>query len=197
MTYLLDKPKDQRSIHKGITWDHFKLIEEGFSDSPGVKLFYYKGDLEILAVSPEHEAFSGIIGMLIENFFLELEVEFEITGAMTQAKEGEASAQADESYCIGGSKSIPDLSIEVIFTSGSIQKLTRYQALQVPEVWFWEDGLFTFHHLRENGYERIYQSELPYLKGLDLGLLTQCVLAGQTSKVKAVKMLRQGIRRQD
>jgi Uma2 family endonuclease len=196
MTYLLDTSTDQRSFHKGITWEKFKLIEQGFSDSPSVKLFYYKGELEILAVSPEHEMFSGIIGMLLENFFLELEVEFEITGSMTQEKEGEASAQADESYCIGEFKRPPDLSVEVIFTSGSAKKLALYQALEVPEVWLWEDGLFTFHHLRENGYEQIYRSELPYLKDLDLDLLTRCVLQAQTSKVQAVKMLKQGMRMQ-
>ena len=191
MTYLLDKPTDQRSTHKGISWEQFKLIERGFSESPGVKLFYYKGELEILAVSPEHEIFGRVIGMLIQTFFLELEVEFTPTGSMTQEKTGEASAQADESYCIGDLKPIPDLSIEIIFTSGSTKKLSRYQALQVPEVWFWEDGLFSLYHLRANGYERVYQSELPYLKDLDLGLLTQCVLKAETSKVEAVRMLKQ------
>lgn len=195
MTYLLDKPNDQRSIHKGITWERFKLIEAGFSESPGVKLFYYRGELEIVTVSPEHEIFGRVIGMLIQTFFLELDVEFTPTGSMTQERIGEASAQADESYCIGDLKSVPDLSIEIIFTSGSIQKLTRYQALQVPEVWFWEDGLFSLYHLRTNGYERIYQSELPHLKDLDLGLLTQCVLKSQTSRVEAVKMLKQGMSR--
>jgi len=197
MTYLLDKPNDQRSIHKGITWKHFKLIEAGFSESLGVKLFYYKGELEIVTVSPEHEIFGRVIGMLIQTFFLELDVEFTPTGSMTQERTGEASAQADESYCIGDLKSIPDLSIEIIFTSGSIQKLTRYQALQVPEVWFWEDGLFSLYHLRTNGYERIYQSELPHLKVLDLGLFTQCVLKSQTSRVEAVKLLKQGMRRRN
>jgi Uma2 family endonuclease len=195
MTYLLDKPTDQRSIHKGISWEQFKLIERGFSESPGVKLFYYKGELEILAVSPEHEIFGRVIGMLIQTFFLELEVEFTPTGSMTQEKAGEASAQADESYCIGDLKPIPDLSIEIIFTSGSTKKLSRYQALEVPEVWFWEDGLFSLYHLRVNGYERIYQSELPYLKDLDLGLLTQCVLKAETSKVEAVRMLKKGMKR--
>jgi hypothetical protein len=65
----------------------------------------------------------------------------------------------------------------------------------VPEVWFWEDGLFSLYHLRDGGYERIYQSELPYLKDLDIELLPQCVLQAQTSRLEAVKMLKQGIER--
>jgi Uma2 family endonuclease len=194
MTYLLETPTDQRSMHQGIPWERFKLIEQGFSESPGVKLFYYNGELEILAVSPEHELFGRVIGMLIQTFFLELDVEFTPTGSMTQEKPGEASVQADESYCIGDLKHPPDLSIEVIFTSGSAKKLLRYQALQVPEVWFWEDSLFSLYELRTNGYERIARSELPHLKDLDIGLLTQCVLQAQTSRLEAVKLLKQGIK---
>jgi len=193
MTYLLEKATDRRSHYSNITWEQFKLIEQGFSDSPAVKLFYYQGELEILTVSPEHEIISRVIGMLIQTFFLEIDVEFTPTGAMTQEKQGEASAQADESYCLGDVKPIPDLAIEVIFTSGSTKKLARYQALKVPEVWFWEDGLFSLYHLRKNGYERIYQSELPYLRDLDLNVLTQCVLKAQTSRLEAVKLLKQAI----
>jgi len=84
-----------------------------------------------------HEVFKKIIGYLIETFFFERQIKVIPTGSITQEREGEASAQADESYCFGEAKPIPDLSIKVIFTSGSTAKLKRYQALGVPEVWFW------------------------------------------------------------
>jgi hypothetical protein len=97
MAYLLDRPTDQRSTYPAISWDQFKLIEQGFSQSPGIRLFYFKGLLETVTVSPEHEIFSRIIGFLIQLFLTELDVAFEPTGAMTQEKVGEASVQADES----------------------------------------------------------------------------------------------------
>ncbi|PSN19943.1 hypothetical protein C7271_04720 [filamentous cyanobacterium CCP5] len=56
-------------------------------------------------------------------------LDFQPMGAMTQETEGVVSAQADESYCIDTVKAIPDLSIEVVFTSGSFGKLERYKAL--------------------------------------------------------------------
>jgi Uma2 family endonuclease len=69
-------------------------------------------------------------------------------GSFTQEKGEEVSAQADESFLIGKSTGItPDLSIEVVFTSGGKRKLTRYQALGVPAVWFWEDGVFGLYHI--------------------------------------------------
>jgi Uma2 family endonuclease len=194
MAYLLDRSTDQRSIYQSITWDQFKLIEQGFSQSPGIRLFYFKGLLETVTVSPEHEIFSRIIGFLIQLFLTELDVAFEPTGAMTQEKVGEVSAQADESYCIGRLKDTVDLAIEVVFTSGTVAKLLRYQALAVPEVWFWEGGVFSFYHLREDGYEAIDRSELPYLDRLDLQLLSRAVLMAQTSKSQAAELIRQAAR---
>jgi Uma2 family endonuclease len=89
----------------------------------------------------DHETFARVIAYLVTTFLVEQGIFFKPTGAMTQEKEGVVSAQADDSYCIGSVKSIPDLSIEVVFTSGGTSKLERYKALGVPEVWFWEDGL--------------------------------------------------------
>jgi Uma2 family endonuclease len=195
MTQLLIKSTEQRFIHHGHTWEQFKLIQKGFEESPGVRLSYYKGTLEILMPGKDHEFFKSIIGMLIETFLLEIGVEFAPTGAMDQALEGTVSTQADESYCIGDLKDLPDLSIEVIFTSGGVSKLARYQALSTPEVWFWEDGLFSLYHLRENGYEKITRSELPHLDRLDIEVLTQCALVAQTSKLQATNALKASISR--
>jgi len=63
--------------------------------------------------------------------------------ARTQERESTVSAEPDESYCFSTSKPSPDLVIEVIFTSGSPNKLQRYRLLDIPEVWFWEDGVFS------------------------------------------------------
>jgi len=59
MTVTLDKPKDQRLVQSEISWQQFKLIQQGFSNSPGIRLFYYNSEVEILSVSQEHEIFSN------------------------------------------------------------------------------------------------------------------------------------------
>ena len=188
-THTPKKPTDQRLTHSGMSWRQFKLLQESFAESPGVHLAYYKGEVEILAVSQEHETISRLIAILLAEYFVEKGIEFTPTGSFTQEKEGVASAQADESYFIGKVGTTPDLSIEVVFTSGTLSKLNRYSELGVPEVWFWEDGLLTLHRLRENGYERIYSSEV--LKDLDINLLTRCVL--MTSRLEAIREFRRGI----
>jgi len=190
-TPLLNQPStDQRLIYGGITWQQFKLIQAGFAESPGVRLFYYNDAIEILMPGREHEVFSRLIGFLIGLFCLENNIEFEPTGSMTQEREGEVSVQADESYCFGQSKPSPDLAIEVVFTSGGPNKLQRYQALGVPEVWFWQDGLFSLYRLRETHYDKISRSEIPELATLDIDLLTRCVLIAQTSRLEAANAFR-------
>jgi Uma2 family endonuclease len=187
-------PQDQRIIQPGRTWEQFRLIQQGLENSPGVKLFFYDGTVEILMPGREHELFSAVIALLLGIFFVEKEIEFEPTGSMDQEKAGEAFVQADQSYCFGTSKPIPDLSIEVVVTSGGINKLARYRVLGVPEVWVWEDGAFSLYHLRAAGYEPILRSELPELADLDLELLSGCLLLAQTSRLEAVKTFRLGIK---
>ena len=189
MTKTIDKPTEQRLTHSGMSWHQFKLLQESFADSPGIRLFYYRGEVEILAVSKDHEVFSELIGILLAEYFLEKGIEFTPTGSFTQEKEGVASAQADKSYNVGSVNETPDLSVEVVFTSGNERKLPRYQALGVPEVWFWEDGLFSLYCLRSNGYEQVSKSEL--LPELDINLLTGCVL--MTSRLEAVREFRRGL----
>jgi Uma2 family endonuclease len=196
MVQLLDHAtQDQRFVYYGFTWQKFKLIQEGFADFPGVRLFYYKGTVEILMPGRDHEVFKGIIGMLIELFCIETGIEFEPTGSMIQEQEGKVSAQADESYCFGESKPTPDLAIEVIFASGGPSRLERYKALRVPEVWFWQDGLFTLYRLRRDDYEQIYCSKIPELVDLDFEVLTRCVLIAQTSRLEAAKEFRHSLKK--
>lgn len=198
MTQALEKPsssEDKVAVYYDRTWEQFKHIQKGLEDSPGVRLFFYEGVVEVFMPGQPHEIFKKVIAALLEAFFFEWSIRIIPTGSVTQEQEGVASAQADESYCFGAAKPIPDLSIEVIFTSGSIAKLRRYQALGVPEVWLWEDGLLTLHRLGENGYTRIYKSQIPELEKLDIELLSRCVLIGETDWLEAMRTFRNAISR--
>lgn len=192
MVPLLDKTRDQVMTFPG-TWESFKLIQQGLRDSPGARLAYYDGMIEILMPGETHEIFAHIIGYLVTTFLLERGIVFVPTRQKDQTRQGVASVQADESYCLGGSKPIPDLSIEVVFTSGGSDKLKRYLALDVPEVWFWQDGTLTLYHLRSDGYQRIDRSQLPGLEELNIDCLRRCILMAETDFPGAMRMFRQEI----
>jgi Uma2 family endonuclease len=190
-----EQDQDQRLVYSGITWEQFKLIQAGFVNSTGIRLFYYKGTIEILMPGRAHESVSRFIGFLISLFCLENNIEFEPTGSMTQQREGEVSVEPDESYCFGASKNTPDLVIEVIFTSGSPKKLQRYQPLQIPEVWFWQNGVFSLYRLNDDHYEAIAKSQIPELANLDIDLLTNCIAIAQISRLEASNTFRNAIKK--
>jgi Uma2 family endonuclease len=176
---------DIRTTQRGRTWEQFKHLQQGFENTRGVRLFYYNGTIEILMPSEAHELFKSVIGFLIETFLFQRSIEFKPTGSMTQEKEGIAAAEADESYRIEGFK----LSIEVNFTNGDDTKLERYQALEVNEVWIWEDGVLAVYHLRSGVYEKVDRSLIPALAVLDLQIMAACILLGETSRIQAARKL--------
>ncbi|MBD1842761.1 Uma2 family endonuclease [Cyanobacteria bacterium FACHB-63] len=192
-TPLKTTTPDQHIVVPG-TWEQFKSIQKGFEHSRGVRLFYYDGTIELLMPGRDHEIFGHVIGYLVTTYLIHQGIFFQPTGAMTQEQEGTASAQADQSYCLGRVKPIPNLSIEVVFTSGGANKLRRYQALGVAEVWFWQDGVLKLYHLESDGYKQIDRSRLEDLQNLDLDLLQRCILMGETDLREAVRVFQQAMR---
>ena len=189
MTIAIEHPQQTadrtRTIQGG--WDKFRLIQSAFDGTQGIRLFYFDGEIEILMPSKLHEIFSHVLGVLLTNFLAYQGILFLGMGTADQEKEGISSAQPDQSYCIGKQKKTPDLSIEIVFTSGGAKKLQRYRAIGIPEVWFWEDGVLRLYRLRENGYEKIQQSELEGLCNLDLDVFKRHMLMAETDLGAAVR----------
>ena len=99
-----------------------------------------------------------------EIYFLETNTEYFPTGSTTFRKsEQEVGGEPDESYCIGTDKEFPVLAIEVVVTSGGINRLALYQQLGIQEVWFWFEDRLAIYYLRQDsdlfaatfGYENI------------------------------------------
>lgn len=184
--------KEEPLLFEGMTWREFKAIEQ-LLDRPGYRLSFLDGLLEIRRMPGEpHETVKKRIAALVELFLLMAGFDFTPTGSMTLESEvGAVKREADESYKLTPNSVRPDLAIEVVFTSGGIDKLAAYQRLGIPEVWFWEDGVLAIYSLVERGdamgYERVPQSKV--LAELDVELLAQCIL--MSNHVEAIKVFRQ------
>lgn len=175
---------DRRLVVRG-GWAHFQLIQQGLSAQSNIRLTYFGGNIEIFMPGQIHECFGELIGTLLTLFFLSKGIPFFPMGSTTQTQEGIGSLEPDKSFSIGTQKSRPDLAIEVVVTSGGLQKLDLYHVLGIPEVWFWEDGVLRLYHLRENGYDRVAQSELEELNAMKLDLFQQCLKLGETNPLAA------------
>lgn len=193
MTTTLTRP-DEPILIDGLTWREFKATEQLIA-RPGVRLSFLDGVLEIRRMPGEqHETVKERIGTLLDFYLLQIGVDYTPTGSMTLESEvGLVKREADKSYKLGSNRTRPDLAIEVVVTSGGINKLEAYKRLKIPEVWFWEDGTLAIYHLRTATHEPRYE-QLPTseeLPGLDIALLLKCI--NMTNHVDAVKTFRQAI----
>jgi Uma2 family endonuclease len=157
------------------TWEQFEAIESLMADSPGLRITYLDGWIELRTGGEAHESFKKAIAILLEAYFFELGIEFFPVGSATRRDRArDVSFEPDESYYIGSRKEHPDLAVEVTITSGSTNKLAKYLRLRIAEVWFWENNRLAVYRLREDDYEQVSRSE--FLPELDLELLVGCVL---------------------
>jgi len=166
---------EQRLVLSGVSWRQYELLLATLgNDFPNLRLSYLEGVLEIMATSAEHEELKKMIGMLLEAYFQEARIRFHAIGSATFRKEmAQRGLEPDECYCLDHKKEFPDLAIEVVVTSGMVDKLQIYQGLGVQEVWQWKEGKFSLYHLHSTGYEAIAKSEL--LPNLDVSLLASYV----------------------
>jgi Uma2 family endonuclease len=188
--------KESPLLFEGLTWREFKAVEQ-LLDRPGYRLSFLEGVLEIKVMpGGSHETVKERIGALLELYLLMAGFDFTPTGSMTlESETGKVKREADKSYKLAPGRRLPDLAIEVVFSSGGINQLEAYKRLKIKEVWFWEDGLLEVYHLRGEGntldYEKVSSSE--EVKGIDLDLLLRCI--NMVNHVDAVKTFQQALQK--
>jgi Uma2 family endonuclease len=180
---------DQRIVLHGVPWSHYEtqLALRGDTSSP--RISYLNGAMELMSPSKHHERVKSYIGMLVEAFALERGIDLSPYGAWTLKEVSkEAGVEPDECYLIGAdqSRGMPDLAIEVVWTSGGIDKLEAYRRLGVQEVWFWKNDVIQVHVLVGEEYGQAEHSAV--LPGLDPQLL--CSFLDRPTAMQAVKAFR-------
>ena len=192
MTTTLEKLErlDEPILIDGLTWREFKVVEQ-LLDSPGVRLSFLDGVLEIRRMPGEkHETIKERIGSLLDLYLLQVGIDYQPTGSMTlESPSGLVKREADKSYKLGANRERPDLVVEVVVTSGGINKLEAYKRLQISEVWFWENGRLRLYSLSEDGYAEVDQSFV--LPDLDIVLLARCI--NIENHLQAMREFRQAI----
>ncbi|MEB3340353.1 Uma2 family endonuclease [Okeania sp.] len=194
----INDPEECHTISP-VSWSQYEILLSKLGEQSSYRISYLDGVLEIMAPSRHHESRKTRIGTLLEIYFMETNTEYFPTGSTTFRKsEREVGGEPDESYCIGTDKEFPDLVIEVVVTSGGINRLALYQKLGIQEVWFWFEDRLAIYHLRQDaeqfaatfGYEAINRSEV--LPELNIELLTESIQ--NPSPLAAAKAFREGIK---
>jgi Uma2 family endonuclease len=190
MTVIPLEKEAEPILIDGLTWREFKVVEQ-LIERPGVRLSFLDGVLEIRKMpGKKHETIKKRIAALLEIYLEFLGLDFTPTGSMTlESESGRVKREADESYELSPDRERPDLAIEVVVTSGGIDKLEVYKRLKITEVWFWEKGQLSLYALGDERHKNTLQSQL--LPHLEVALLMRCI--NLPNHAQALGEFRQGI----
>jgi len=162
-----------------VSWEEYEELVERRDEVSHVRLSYDEGRLEIMSPSAEHERYARLFEHLIAILTEELNLEFDSCGSVTLRRQKKSKGtEPDDCYYIRnvaqmlGKKRInletgdppPDLAIEIDVTHPTLDKLSIYAGLGVPEVWRYNGARVEFHRLVEEGYVVIPASDIfPFL----------------------------------
>jgi Uma2 family endonuclease len=183
-------------VYLRVDWQGYEQLLAMRGESSVPRITYINGLAELMSPSRYHEIDKKRFARLLEAWSEIADVPLEGYGSWTLKDETvDRGAEADECYTVRrvakSDDDRPDIAIEVVWTSGGINKLEVYRKLGVREVWFYERGKLRFFALRREAddvYREIPHSEL--LRELPVDLLLTCMQEpDQTSAVRALRAL--------
>lgn len=174
--------QDQRVLLRSVSWETYERLVAEREERPVPRFFYDRGVLEIVSPSKSHESVSRVVGLLVEELAVEMDLDVESAGSTTFKREDlEGGFEPDECFyfrsieCVRGKRDVdldagdppPDLVVEVDVTNPSLDKLPIYARLGIAEVWrYIAGGRMEMLELRGGSYGAIAESRvLPFLMG--------------------------------
>lgn len=176
---------DNVVVLHGVPWAHYQALLRSRGEAPRPKLAFLDGELEIMTTSMRHEIAKKLIARLVETFAEERDVQLTGAGNTTFRRKAKlAGLEPDECYFVGRIRRSPHLAIEIVHTSGGIDKLEIYRRLGVAEVWFWIEGRFWLYGLTRTGYRELDASAV--MPGIELERIARIVVTTEDDQQTAV-----------
>lgn len=191
----VSEDRDHLVVLRGVPWAQYEALLRARGEAPRPRMAYLDGELEIMTTSRRHEIGKTMLARLLEAWAEERHVSLNGIGNATFQKEADqAGLEPDECYCIGAMTEFPGLAIEIVHTSGVIDKLEIYRRLGVGEVWFWIERKIWVYRLIAGIYQ--HRTKSTALRGIDLDKLARLVTSTDDSQqTEAVRAYRRSQRR--
>lgn len=191
-------PPGQRVQLENISWTDFEAILAELGHR-GTRIAYSEGILEIMAPLPEHETWKVFISDFVKILLDETGIEWISLGSTTFKQQLMAAGiEPDDCFYIQNWARMvgrdrldlsidppPDLAIEVDLTSRT--QISAYAALQVPEVWCYNNGKLYISVLQDGNYVDVKVSptfpDFPVLETL----IPQFIKRGQSEVMSSVR----------
>lgn len=152
---------EERILLEGVNWEAYEALLKTWADRP-VRMTYDNGWLEIMSPLLRHEQYGALLRRMIEAYTEELAIPLKSGGMTTFRRQAKRRGlEPDACYWIQneprmrGRKEFdpevdppPDLAIEVDITSSSLDRMSIYATLGVPEVWRFDGETLTINVLQ-------------------------------------------------
>lgn len=148
--------QDQTLSLSGMSWSDYEQITQHKNN---YLISYFAGIITIVSPSQSHEVIERVISILINAYCRKYSKLYFPMGSTTLKNTFTVGKEPDTSYAFDTAKTLPDLAVEVVFSSGSVTDLVKYQNLNIKEVWFWQNEKIKFYRLIDNKYIEV---ELSY-----------------------------------
>lgn len=159
--------KSQSVVLHNISWSSYQQITNSLQDETPAHFTFDRGKLEIMVLSLKHENLKKILAMLFERLSETLDIEIFAGGSTTfQRQDLERGFEPDECYYVQnadlmrGKDSVnlafdppPDLTIEIDVKHSSLNRMSIFAAIGIPEVWRYDGENLTIYLLENEEYK--------------------------------------------
>ncbi len=154
-------PTVQCLILDNVDWRMYSQLLRAFAERPGIRLTYDRGTLEIMSPLLAHDGDADFLGMLVRALAAGMKIPIKGSGSTTlRRRKKQKGLEPDRGFWIANEAAMrgkrhyspktdppPDLAIEVDVTNSSLNRMSIYASLGVPEVWRLDGQTLTFHVL--------------------------------------------------
>lgn len=199
MSIAASRAKSTGAVLHDIDWDTYTRLLRAFERRRGFRLTYDRGTLEIMSPLWEHERPAYVLGRFVDVLTDELQLACEPGRSVTLRRRRKSRGlEPDNCYWIANAARLqgktrldlrvdppPDFAIEIDITHSSLDRMSIYAALGVPEVWRVSSAGLAFHHLESGAYQaRSHSLSFPQLASDDLvGFASRLGQTGTTALV--------------
>lgn len=199
MSTAASRTRPAAAVLHDIDWRTYTRLLRAFERRRGFRLTYDRGILEIMSPLWEHERLAYVLGRFIDVLTDELRLACEPGRSVTlRRRRKNRGLEPDNCYWIANVARLegkthldlridppPDLAIEIDITHSSLDRMSIYAALGVPEVWRVSSAGLAFDHLESGVYQpRSHSLSFPRLANTDIvGFASRLGQTGTTALV--------------
>jgi Uncharacterized protein conserved in cyanobacteria len=176
------EPEVERLCLNFVDWATYEKFLAAIGNRP-IRCTYDRGKLEIMAPLRIHEREKRLLGDIVSRSAAHLRRPMEPCGSMTIRREDlKKGFEPDECFYLAHALEMvekgepdftvdppPDLAIEVDATRSSLDRVSLYESMGIPELWRFDGAAIVMLHLRAGHYEAAASSlSFPFLTPTDV-----------------------------